>query len=220
MRQHLTARTGRLGATLLLAMALTACGGGGGDGDQDSETAEAPETSEAVSAPQWRDGVREAAADEFDELCAEQFPDDIVEEFARFTGSEFMRAEMIAPVDHQVLACEYQADDLQILEIVVDRDDASTCERLMNEDQDGYSADRDLYTSEQISDGSAFRQVHGCLDGTISISATVSGLDEEPGADLLEDDSFVTALVEDLRDSFAAWQADAEEARTTTVEQR
>lgn len=219
MRQHSIARAGQLGAALVLAMSLAACGDES-DSEEGSESTSTPETSEAVSAAQWREGVRAAAADEFDELCAEQFPDEIVEVLARFTGTEFVRAEMIAPVDHQVMSCEYQADDLQILEIVVDRDDAATCERLMSEDQDGYSADRDLYASEQIGDGSAFRQVHGCLDDTILLSATVSGLDGEPGAELLEDDDFVTGLVEDLRDSFDAWQADAEEARTTTVEGR
>src|SRR5690606_3560388 len=113
-------------ALLVLPLALTACG----VGEEENPPAEAAGAAEAPresdepngdgieedgeSAGEdlvagWREAARAGAYDEFDALCADQFPDDVIEQIAGFTGTGLSQAEMIAPENHPIMDCQYRA---------------------------------------------------------------------------------------------------------------
>ncbi|WP_300343902.1 hypothetical protein [Nesterenkonia sp.] len=228
-------------ALLVLPLALTACssdeeenppaetagtteapgeGGepsGGGTEEDDGQEGEAAGEELVAS---WREAARVGAYDEFDALCADQFPDDVIEQIAGFTGTGLSQAEMIAPENHPIMECEYRAfeesNDSQIVTVIVHRDDAAGCESFLSPDDEDYDAERDMWVTLQDGYASAFT----CVDGTISIDVTASAMDSSPTNAMLEDDTFITDVATALLDSWNEWEAAAEEARVTTVEQR
>lgn len=224
-------------ALLVLPLALTACGAGEEENPpaEAAGAAEAPRESDepngdgieedGESAGEdlvagWREAARAGAYDEFDALCADQFPDDVIEQIAGFTGTGLSQAEMIAPENHPIMDCQYRAfegsDDSQIVTVIVHRDDAAGCDKFLSPDDEDYDAERDMWVTLQDGYASAFT----CLDGTISIDVTASAMDSSPTIAMLDDDTFVTDIAAALLDSWNEWEATAEEARVTTVEQR
>lgn len=227
-------------ALLVLPLALAACGSdeeenppaetagtaepreGGeprGDGTEEDDGQEGEPAGEDLVAS-WREAARAGAYDEFDALCAEQFPDDVIERIAGFTGVGLSQAEMIAPENHPIMECEYRAfeesDDSQIVTVIVHRDDAAGCDNFLSPDDEDYDAERDMWVTLQGGYASAFT----CVDGTVSIDVTAGAMDFSPTSAMLEDDTFVTDVATALLDSWNEWEAAAEEARVTTVEQR